>query len=266
MLTFKEIKETTDKYGIEKIDSLYEQRQKHSINSNNHVLRIFLEQIYQDVDISDDMLMPMFENSLYSIKHTNNNKIISRLNELLKKYHYNSNYEIAMFVLLIDAYLTGTYSYERFLTCLNYWTTYSDFYVKKGKMFLETSKGTMPIQRASHILKLPEMTPIERLQKCHILTSASLQAFSNLNGIYFNLPLCFTGTLDHSALLSADKKTVYDLANDVAIPYEVYNKYNKPSFIISGNDFNMLSEQFYDEYGQEFSIDMLETISRIRRR
>ena len=81
----------------------------------------------------------------------------------------NSNYEIAMFVLLIDAYLTGTYSYERFLTCLNYWTTYSDFYVKKGKMFLETSKGTMPIQRASHILKLPEMAPIERLQKCHIL-------------------------------------------------------------------------------------------------
>ena len=266
MLTFKEIKETTDKYGIGFFDTIYDNKEHNADSLNNEIIRKIIMQINSNLEIKDDLLLDWFAYLLKKINNSDNQMAINTLKKLLEMYHYNPKSEIGMFIVLADLFFTGQITYENLIRDFNSWQTFRNVKTLNNGLLIDSSYGKMHFVPASYLLGISDIDLDLRHRHCHNLTGQFITDNPSFYGTYYHMPYSFKGTFAHSIILDENESLTFDLANNVAMPIKHFNYY-APSYIfkIKGQDFKDLSTQFEEEYGQPFRMDMLETIQELRR-
>ena len=66
-----------------------------------------------------------------------------------------------------------------------------------------------------------------------IVVSLGLLKFPSLVGSYYEIPYFLDGTLEHSVLIDENNQMVYDLAQNTAVPFDVWNSYYTPLFSVT---------------------------------
>lgn len=182
--------------------------------------------------------------------------------KLLKKYNFNYSMDLLELMTFAINYYNGKTSLEELEQSLETLITVQKIEKSATGFIADTSYGSIPLSYASDCLGVSD-TSLLTLGNCHLAVSEYLKSFPNLYGAYYYVPNYFKGFIEHSVLIDYDKKIVYDLSHNIALPLEYFSKYyNNLSFIISSADFVRLSDMVKQHYGYTLSMYHIEEVKR----
>ena len=270
MITFEDIKEVYSTYSDSEIRNIYMERQQENIKANNEIVREVLlnfpcESLYIPQELSDSEKLNYLLSIFFNSENINAIKIVL---DILKKYHYNNAPELLKTMQRTDLFFTKDIDFLTYSKLLYGATTIKNIeYADEKKVSISSTKGNIELLSLDKSIRLGSINPNKRRGLCHNLTSEVLKNCINLYGAYYYIPLEFTGFIEHSVLLDLEHNLVFDVANNIIVPLDIWKKfYNNPTILIKGNIFSELSKRCRGELGLYLTTSSLDSVLKLKRK
>ena len=234
-----------DKNWEQLIDK-YEKRQDKNILLNEKMIQKYLKSLKWNISFLDENMsaLEQFNFLLLMVLNSQDKDIIKRFLKVLYLNDYNNKAELLCMMQLADKLFSEDVNAHEFLYSMNGLTTFENLLVhKNNEIGISTSDAFINIKKANDVLKQPEIDKEKRRGYCHDMTTQMILENPKLYGLYYYIPEIFKGTIDHSIVLDTETNLIYDMANNVTIPYIIFKSvYGLPSFRISGQDMQKLQK------------------------
>ena len=263
MITFEDVDTVLKQKSVISISDDYNLRQLRERARNNEIIKKILKKLFpygfipQNVDMTDFFVQEV-------ASRVKNNLRDKRLLEMaLRQLGYNTSCELYFATIFIDFfkmhYMDRT-ALEFFCNALFSIDKFDEVF---GSTFLSLVGGERcEVKRALHQLGM-SVTFNERRTQCHRMTVNGLLHNPKLIGAYYYIPYQFYGYIEHSVLIDPERNMVYDLAQDIAIPLNIWKTYyNNPSFVISGEEFQEINRKVMEEYSFPITMSTIEGVRR----
>ncbi len=270
MVTFEDIKDVFNKTNDIELSKIYTKRQKTNIDINKEACKEILLDFpcdastvphnYDDIE-KINYLIIMYLNCGHPY-------IIKRVKEILHKYNYRLNSELLKTMQRTDFYFSGDIKPEAYQILAS-----GAFSIKERKeitnkhVLLGSTIGDINIYPLDTYFGFERVDTSKRRGFCHNLTSDILKYNFHLYGAYYYIPFEFKGYMEHSVLIDPTENLVLDFANNIVVPFDIWQKYyNAPTICINGKDFNELSKRCKDELDINLTTCTLDSVRRIRKK
>lgn len=267
MVTFEDIDEVLQTQRLDFLDEDYTSRQTENDTLNNKGILKFNRQFNFLKGQSGNFFSVLLKFLAKTFKDANLDKQ-EILKQALTKANYRYSYELLQVMCLIDFAKTCEITEENFYFLCNALLTI-DGGVKLGSPSLISFRdgSSYVLSDAFQSLEVPPFPDYERRGYCHGMTNIQLMNFPNLYGAYYYIPYQFEGYLEHSVLINQEQGMVYDLADNIAVPLEIWQKYYpEASFMISGEYFQELRAKTFEKYEYKIGMAFLEEVKRMRQK
>lgn len=266
MFTYQEVKETLANTSLEELSQSYKLRQEKniameqscidSVASELELIRLFLP---ENLDNGQLLLCAI------SMAMEVGGPIKEHVLSILSKYGYKTAGELLKTMQFVDRYYSSELDFTTFKTFAHSSLTIKKINLDGDKVAVLFDDYTASI--LDFILKKEEMDPTSRRCYCHDVTSSVLHENPELVGAYYYIPNFFKGAIEHSILIDEDRKMVYDMANNIALPLSIWQRYySTSSFTIKGKDFKEIADRTFDDFGKIIVTANLEEIKRRRKK
>lgn len=266
MVNFEDVKDTLKSTDLKTIYEDYTNRQQKSIEANDKkakdVLAYFPDEIITLPKGLDNIgklnaLLMLYLNSW-------DQRSIRILFSVLKKYGYKNNNELFRAIQMTDLFFQKDLQNDEFeRTIYGLTMTKSIKSINSKCVQINSILGNVNLKPLYETIGYGIKDSQERLGLCHDLTSCVLENNKDFYGAYYYLPLGFTGEIEHSVILDLKSHLVFDFANNIIVPFLIWrNFFGEPEFILSGNDYQLLSKQTKNELNVDLNICLLEQVRR----
>ena len=265
MTTFEEIYNMLKNYSISELHTRYNNRQEKVKFINNQIAKSILTELdcLNDKD-SEHYSMNLIFFIAIVLKSRNYNEI-KRLMAILKEKHYNDTQNILLIASFLDSFLSRTLNPQDFFTVSNGMIGISQILpINATEHKLITKFGDFTIKRADKSLNMSPIHPSLRKHLCHNVTTNFLLTHPQFYGAYCYIPEQFSGYIEHSVVVNPENNTVYDLANNFTIDFDLWKKLYPISFMISGYELLYLYDKINEKLGIPIGMEFIEEAKRIR--
>ncbi len=263
MITFNDIDTVLKTHSMDLLDYNYNLRQFSEKEKNDRKATFLLYRLFDAVpslghENDFDKLLAMI--AIYMECNPHEKETFKSLLEMFN-YHFSSEFLAAM--RSIDLYST----HDIDMDCLkSFWYaffTLSSFKERKGSFSVSLTNGKDFVVEPA-LEKLGMFIPKGgRRGFCHDMTTLGLLKFPSLVGSYYEIPYFLDGTLEHSVLIDENNQMVYDLAQNTAVPFDVWNSYYTPLFSVTGEEFQELNSKTVEKYHTTINMTTLSEVQRI---
>ncbi len=266
MFTYQEVKDALAKTPIEKLAESYTLRQQENLKEDKRIIEYVAEKLqFITFFLGEEMDNTQIILSAISMAMKVGGPLKATALNTLYAYGYKTAGELLKTMQLADNYYSSELDFPTYNSFAHSSITLRDTTIIHDKITVLFDGCHPTILEA--ITKKEDLSPDKRRQHCHDLTSSILLENPDLVGAYYYIPLFFCGSIEHSVLIDEDRKMVYDMANNIALPLSVWQKYYPTySFAIKGKDFKDISDRIYDDFGERIVTANLEEIKRQRKK